>query len=161
MKVLQAARLMLCGHVMLFTFGCSRKSSPVAIEELPNKLVLFKMSTGNVIGTVGDERALLIGTPSAESTPAISKFIATKTKSSILIVVIADSPIDESQGDAGWGRKGAFVVMQENGLGRLGGHSMGLPLPLPPQLSQLGVDRPKISFSDVIAFDFKDQMVIG
>ena len=49
--------------------------------------------------------------------------------------------------------------MQENALGRFGGHTMGAPMPLPQHLIQFGVDRPRISFSEVLSFDLNHEAI--
>ncbi|MFZ0701113.1 MAG: hypothetical protein WAN10_14975 [Candidatus Acidiferrales bacterium] len=74
-------------------------------------------------------------------------------------MVIFPESAAETQGDAGWGARGAFVAMQEKALERLGGHKMGKPGPLPARLAQLGVARPAISFSEVISFDLNSEAV--
>jgi cyclase len=73
--------------------------------------------------------------------------------------VIAPQALSQSQGDAGWGRRGAFVAMQENALGLLGGHVMGPSAALPPRLQHLGVDRPRISFSEVLSLDINGEAI--
>ena len=49
--------------------------------------------------------------------------------------------------------------MQEHALDRLGGHAMGPPRPLPPPLIKLGVDRPRIAFSEVLTFDLNGEAI--
>jgi hypothetical protein len=49
--------------------------------------------------------------------------------------------------------------MQENALRRLGGNVMGAPGGLSSRLIQLGVDRPRIAFSEVLAFDLNGEAV--
>jgi len=70
-------------------------------------------------------------------------------------------PVDpaQSEGDAGWGRRGAFVAMQEKALDRIGGHIMGAPKPLAERFAKLGVDIPRISFSEVISFDLNGEAI--
>jgi cyclase len=131
----------------------------VHVTKLSPNLLVFSTSTGNVIASVGPDGALLVGTPSASSTPEINQILAAYTKSHLRYVVIAPESLEVSEGDAGWGRLGAFVAMQENALGRLGGHAMGKPLPLPPRLVRLGVGRPKISFSEVLCFDMNGEAI--
>ncbi len=60
---------------------------------------------------------------------------------------------------AGWGRRGAFVAMHENALQRISGNVMGPPPPLPPRFTELGVDRPRIAFSEVLAFDINAESI--
>jgi hypothetical protein len=74
-------------------------------------------------------------------------------------VVIYPEDIAHSEGDAGWGQRGAFVAMQENALERLGGHAMGPLRPLPTRLLQLGVDRPRVAFSEVLTFDLNGEAI--
>jgi cyclase len=131
----------------------------VGVTELAPNLLVFATSSGNVVASVGPDGALLVGTPSAASTEAISKILASRTKSAFRYVVIAPQASDHSEGDAGWGRLGAFVAMHENALQRLGGDTMGAPPPLPGRLVQLGVDRPRIAFSDVLAFDLNGESI--
>lgn len=131
----------------------------VTVHELGPGLIVFSTATGNVVASVGKDGALLVGLPSVASTSQISHVLAARTKSPIRYVVIAPTNPSHSEGDAGWGRRGAFVAMQENALGRLGGHMMGAPRPLPPRLIQLGVDRPRISFSDVLSFDINGEAI--
>jgi hypothetical protein len=125
----------------------------VTTSEITPNVLVFATSTGNVVASVGPDCALLVGTPSKASTGAISNALANRTKSSVRYVVIAPENPAQSEGDAGWGQRGAFVAMQEKALDRLGGHHMGGTAPLPPQLLQLGVDRPRISFDHVLSFD--------
>jgi len=82
---------------------------------------------------------------------------ASRTKSAARYVVIYPQDPAHSEGDAGWGPRGAFVAMQENALERLGGHVMGAPRPLPPRLVELGVDRPRVAFSEVLTFDLNGE----
>ena len=96
---------------------------------------------------------MLIGTPSAASTAAISSILNRRRHSAVCYVVIAPEDLAYSEGDAGWGRRGAMVCMQENALRRLGGDVMGASAPVPARLLQLGVDRPRVAFSEVLAFD--------
>ena len=131
----------------------------VGVTEVSPAVLVFSTSTGNVVASVGPDGALLIGTPSAASTQQINKILATRTKSSLRYVVIAPEDLAHSQGDAGWGRVGAFVAMHENALQRLGGNTMGPPPPLPPELVRLGVDRPRIAFSEVLAFDLNGEAI--
>jgi cyclase len=130
--------------------------SPVTTEISPTLLV-FGTRSGNVIASVGADGALLVGTPSVDSTAAIAETLAARTKSPLRYVVIAPEDLAHSEGDAGWGRRGAFVAMQENALERLGGHAMGPPRPLPERLVKIGVDRPRIAFSEVLTFDLNGE----
>jgi hypothetical protein len=74
-------------------------------------------------------------------------------------VVIAPQDLAHSEGDAGWGRRAAFVAMQENALRRLGGDTMGATPPLSARFVKLGVDRPRIAFSEVLAFDLNGESI--
>ena len=49
--------------------------------------------------------------------------------------------------------------MHENALRRLGGDTMGAPPPLSPRFVKLGVDRPRIAFSEVLAFDLNGESI--
>lgn len=131
----------------------------VSVTDVTPNVLVFATKTGNVVASVGPDGALLIGTPSASSTEPISAILADRTKSSVRYVVIFPEDPSHSEGDAGWGQKGAFVAMQENALDRLGGHAMGPPRPLPMRLSALGVDRPRISFSEVLSLDLNGEAV--
>ncbi|HTU46293.1 MAG TPA: hypothetical protein VMF91_14595 [Bryobacteraceae bacterium] len=130
--------------------------NPVVTEISPT-LLIFATSNGNVAASVGPDGALLVGTPSVDSTSAIAKILASRTRSPVRYVVIAPQDPGHSEGDAGWGRRGAFVAMQEKALELLGGHAMGPTNPLPPQLVKLGVDRPRIAFSEVLTFDLNGE----
>jgi hypothetical protein len=143
---------------LLFT-GVGRAQETVGITEVTPNVLVFATRTGNVIALVGADGALLIGTPSADSTEPISGELAKRTKSPVRYVVIAPEDAAHSEGDAGWGRRGAFVVMQEKALERIGGHVMGPPKPLSEELVKLGVDRPKMSFSEVMSFDLNGDAV--
>lgn len=131
----------------------------VEVTEISANVLVFATSSGNVVASVGPDGALLVGTPSAASTAQISTILASRTKSAARYVVIYAQDPARSEGDAGWGRRGAFVAMQENALERLGGHVMGDPRPLPPRLVELGVDRPRVAFSEVLTFDLNGEAI--
>lgn len=131
----------------------------VKLTEITPNVLVFATSMGNVVASVGPDGALLVGTPSAASTPQIEKILAGRTRNPVRYVVIYPENSAHSQGDAGWGKRGAFVVMQEKALERLGGHKMGKPGPLPDALAKLGVDRPRVSFSEVISFDINGEAI--
>jgi hypothetical protein len=131
----------------------------VGVTEVTPKLLVFATSTGNVVASVGPDGAFLVGTPSAASTPQITSIVAGRTKSTVRYVVIFPQDPSHSEGDAGWGQRGAFVAMHEKALDRLGGHAMGAPPPLPPRLIELGVDRPRIAFSEVLTFDVNGEAI--
>lgn len=133
--------------------GYASAQESVKVTEVSPRVLVFATSTGNVVASVGPDGALLVGTPSAASTPEIARILASRTKSPLRYVVIFPEATARSQGDAGWAKRGAFVAMQEKALERLGGHEMGPPHPLPQSLIALGVDRPRISFDHVLAFD--------
>jgi hypothetical protein len=131
----------------------------VGITEFTPNVLVFATRTGNVVASVGPDGALLIGTPSADSTEPISSELAKRTKSPVRYVVIAPQDPASSDGDAGWGRRGAFVAMQEKALERIGGHVMGPPKPLSERFVKLGVDIPRISFSEVMSFYLNGEAV--
>src|SRR3984885_4884485 len=131
----------------------------IGVTEITPQLLVFSTAAGNVIASVGPEGALLVGTPAAASTPRIASILASRTKPPVRYVVIAQQDLAHSEGDAGWGRRGAFVAMQENALRRLGGDTMSEVPPPPPQFVKLGVDRPRIAFSEVLAFDLNGESI--
>ncbi|PYT80960.1 MAG: hypothetical protein DMG40_10630 [Acidobacteria bacterium] len=135
------------------------ESGEVKITEVTPNVVVFATRTGNVIALVGPDGALLVGTPSADSTERISSELAKRTKSPVRFVVIAPEDPAHSEGDAGWGRRGAFVAMQEKALERIGGHVMGAPKPLSEEFVKMGVERPHVSFSEVMSFDLNGEAV--
>jgi alpha-L-fucosidase 2 len=139
------------------SIGLSGASATVT--QIDPNLLLFKTSAGNVVASVGDDGALLVGTPSAASTPEIGRVLADKTHSAARYVVIFPQDLAHSEGDAGWVKLGAFVAMHENALDRLGGHAMGASRPLPDHLLELGVDRPRVAFSEVLTFDLNGDSI--
>jgi cyclase len=150
--------------ILLLSFGSMGKSAycaqdPIGVAEITPHLLVFATDDGNVLALVGPDSALIVGTPSAASTPRISSVLAGRTKSAVRYVVIAPQDLAHSEGDAGWGRRGAFVAMQENAIQRLGGHAMGPPGQQPPRLIQLGVDRPRVSFSEALSFDLNGDAI--
>ena len=144
--------------LVLLVHGDAQQNA-VGTTELTPTLLVFSTAAGNVVASVGPDGALLVGTPPAASTPRISSILASRTKSPVRYVVIAPQDFAHSEGDAGWGRLGAFVAMQENALRRLGGDMMGAPQPLSPRFVKLGVDRPRVAFSEVLAFDLNGESI--
>src|ERR1700731_2969902 len=102
----------------------------VTVTEITPQVLVFGTTAGNVVASVGTDGALLVGTPSADSTVRISSILAERTRTSVRYVVIAPQDTAHSEGDAGWGRLGALVAMHENALQRIGGDGMGPPPPL-------------------------------
>jgi hypothetical protein len=139
--------------------NASRAQENVGITEVTPNVLVFATKTGNVVASVGPDGALLIGTPSADSTDRINSELDKRTKSPRRYVVIMPGDPAHSEGDAGWGRRGAFVAMHENALKRLGGNAMGAPEALSQRLAKLGADRPPIAFSEVLAFDLNSDAI--
>ena len=129
------------------------------VTEITPQVLVFATSAGNVVASVGTDGALLVGTPSAESTARISSILAQRTRSSVRYVVIAPQDALHSEGDAGWGRLGAFVAMHENALRRIGGNVMGATVALSDRFVTLGVDKPRVAFSEVLAFDLNGEAI--
>lgn len=154
----QSAVLVTVVAVAVSAATTNAQEQPTVTEVTPNVLV-FATTSGNVVASVGPDGALLVGTPSAASTPAIEQVLKQHTKSPMRYVVIFPEGPDESQGDAGWGRLGAFVAMQENALRRLNGDQMGAAGSLPDRLVKLGVNRPRIAFDHVLAFDLNGDAI--
>ena len=155
----------LCARVLIgFVLAFAGQSAmdaqeTAAVTEITPTVVVFATKTGNVVALVGPDGALLIGTPSADSTARISSELASRTKSAVRYVVIAPQDLAHSEGDAGWGRRGAFVAMHEKALERIGGHVMGAAPRLSERFVKLGVDRPRIAFSEVMTFDLNGEAV--
>lgn len=83
-----------CGLLVPTLLGLALSSpcgaqEDVGITEITQRLLVFSTATGNVVASVGPDGALLIGAPSAASTPEISKILATRTPSLVRYVVIA------------------------------------------------------------------------
>ena|SRR5215472_8963033 len=151
---------LLVGFALGFMFVCSDwAQDAVGFREVTPNVLVFATKTGNVVASVGPDGALLIGTPSADSTERIDNELAKRTKSPARYVLIAPADPAHSEGDAGWGRRGAFVAMQEKALERIGGHVMGAPKPLSEEFVKLGVDRPRVAFSEVMSFDLNGEAV--
>jgi cyclase len=131
----------------------------VTVTELTPTLFVFGTARGNAVASVGPDGVLLVGTPSAGSTAFIKRTLAQRTESPVRYVVIYPESVPQSEADAGWGREGAFVAMHENALRRLGGNVMGAPRSSPSRFHELGVDRPKIAFSEVLAFDVNGESI--
>ena len=164
MKSLRSAGGLCASMLVGFAFGsmlaCSgRAQEAVGFREVTPNVLVFATRTGNVVASVGPDGALLIGTPSADSTERIDSELTKRTKSPARYVLIAPEDPARSEGDAGWGRRGAFVAMQEKALERLGGHVMGAPKPLSEEFVKMGVDRPRVSFSEVMSFDLNGEAV--
>jgi hypothetical protein len=139
--------------------SASAAAGEAAVTQITPNVLMFATSSGNVVASVGPDGALLVGTPSAASTSQISSVLSGQTKSPLRYVVVFPEDLAHSQGDAGWGARGAFVAMQEHALDRLGGHAMGPARSLPPQLTTIGVDRPRIAFSEVLTFDLNGEAI--
>ena len=150
--------LMASVFALLFA-SISSAQEALGITEITPNVLVFATRTGNVIALVGPDGALLIGTPAADSTESTNTELAKRTKSPVRSVVIMPEDSAHSQGDAGWGRRGAFVAMQEKALERIGGHIMGPPKPLSEEFVKMGVDRPRISFSEVMCLDLNGEAV--
>jgi cyclase len=154
-----AAMLTLAFLALASTSASQMPQEDVGVTEITPTLLVFATSSGNAVASVGPDGVLLIGTPSAASTPLINNILAQHTKSPLRYVVIYPESPAKSEGDARWGQLGAFVAMHENELRRLGGDVMGPPGPLPTRFAELHVDRPHIAFSEVLAFDINGESI--
>lgn len=151
--------ILTAGALALTCVGIAAAQERVNVTQITPSVLVFATSGWNVVASVGPDGALIVGTPSAASTPQIEKLIEERTKNRKRYVVVFPESDAQSQGDAGWGRLGAFVLMQEKALERLGGHKMGKPGLLPEHLTKLGVDRPRVSFSEVVSFDVNGEAI--
>lgn len=131
----------------------------VGVTDVTPNVLVFSTSTGNVVASVGPDGALVIGAPPAASTDPIAAELAKRAKSPLRYVVITAADPTASEADAGWGRHGAFVATHENALRRIGGGNMGATQALSSRLMKLGVDRPPIAFSEVLAFDLNGDAI--
>lgn len=156
---LPLSALMTTALAVSFAAALTRAQEQPAVTEVTPNVLVFATSSGNVVASVGPDGALLVGTPSAASTPAIEQVLRLQTNSPVRYVVIFPQSANESEGDAGWKRLGAFVAMQENALRRISGDQMGAPGHLPERLVKLGVDRPHIAFDHVLAFDLNGEAI--
>lgn len=129
------------------------------ITEITPGVLVFSTSNGNVLASVGRDGVLLVGMPSVRSTAWMGRILRERTSSPVRYLVIYPEDQTQSEGDAGWGRLGAYVAMQEIALGRLGGHTMGAPAPLPQRFVELRVDRPRVAFSEVLSFDLNGEAI--
>lgn len=114
------------------------------VTEITPQVLVFATAAGNVVASVGADGALLVGTPAADSTARVNSILSQRTRSAVRYVVIAPQDAAHSEGDAGWGRLGAFVAMHENALRQIGGNVMGPMQPLSERFVQLGVDKPAV-----------------
>jgi cyclase len=147
------------GVLVLALVSAAPAQERVSVTQVTPNVLVFATSAGNVVASVGPDGALLVGTPSTASTAQIERILSERTKNPKRYVVVFPESAAQSEGDAGWGKLGAFVVMQEKALERLGGHKMGKPGPLPERLAKLGVERPSVSFSEVISFDMNGEAI--
>ena len=136
----------------------------VHITEFGPNILLLSTSKGNAIASVGPDGALLVGELPANATAAVNRLLASRTQSPMRYVIIEPQDASHSEGDAGWVRLGAFVAMHENALRRIGGNKMeGMDSPssaeLPDQFVKLGVERPRVAFSEVLAFDLNQEAI--
>ena len=73
---------MLVGFALGFMLVCSgRAQEAVGFREVTPNVLVFSTRTGNVVASVGPDGALLIGTPSADSTEHIDIELGKRTKS--------------------------------------------------------------------------------
>jgi hypothetical protein len=145
---------------LLMTAPTAFQSSSVdqiKIIELASGVVVCDTPNGNVLASVGPEGAFITGPVTKASTRDLNVWLADRTSSSVRYVV-AQPGRGSNEGDGGWGKLGSVVAMHENALHRLGATMAPASAP-PKQLADLGVDRPRLSFSDVLAFDLNGESI--
>lgn len=120
----------------------------IGVTEVAPGVLVLATRDGNVAVSVGSDGAFLVGALSVSTTAEINALLAERTRSPIRYVVAMPPHAARSDGDAGWGRLGAFVVMHETALGRLAG---GAASPA-ARLAGIGAERPRIAYSEVITF---------
>lgn len=152
-------RLALLAWLLAASSLTSAQNTTLTITEIKPDVLVFSTSTGNVVASIGPDGILILGAPAASDTDAMREVLTKRTNSPHCYVVIWPQPLDRTQGDAGWTKRGCFVAMQENALGRLGGGRMGDPTQLPPRFANLEVARPAVGFSEVIKFDMNSDAI--
>jgi cyclase len=130
---------------LALTLSRSGAQTPIPVTELAPQLLLLAAPEGNMVVSVGPDGAFVVGVRGVSTTAHVSALIAARTQSSRRYVIISPQDSAHAQGDAGWGRLGAFVAIHENALRRLG--------------TKAEVDRPHISFSDVLAIDLNGESI--
>ena len=115
LRMKAVARLSVLMFFALALLGmCGLAAQDASLTEITPHVLVFSTSTGMSSVRVGDDGALLIGTPSAASTAAISKILAEHTSSPVRYLVVAAEDLAHSQGRRGMGQARRFCrPMQE------------------------------------------------
>lgn len=88
------------------------KAPLTATRLAPDTYVVVGPAGNSVVG-VGTEGAVVVGAQSAAQTEGLRATVATLGTAPVRWVVATDGPASRAEGDAGWGKLGAFVVMHE------------------------------------------------
>lgn len=103
--------------------------------ELAPGLVVYATSAGNIVTFGNAEGAFVVGPVTAASTATIQADLTRRSASAMRYVIVVPTDQSRADGDAGWGRLGAFVATHEAGWGRY-------PF----------AARPRAAFSEVLKF---------
>ncbi len=87
--------------------------APLPVTRLAPGTFLVAGPAGNSVVGVGAEGAIVVGAQSSTQTARLRATVATLGTTPVRWVVAAAGPAAYTDGDAGWGALGAFVVMHE------------------------------------------------
>jgi cyclase len=144
MKALQRTCRIAIASLAATCVGASAAGAQHDHGEVVPGFVLYPTPAGNIAGVVATAGVFLVGPVTAQSTAMIQADLASKTQVTARYVIVTAQPSDQSHGDGGWTRLGAFVSMHENAQGRLVGHG--------PRLAAVGAEVPRSAFSQVLKF---------
>ncbi|HEY2806872.1 MAG TPA: hypothetical protein VGI92_13525, partial [Gemmatimonadales bacterium] len=103
--------------------------------ELAPGLFVYATPAGNVVTFAGADGAFVVGPVTNASTPAIQADLSRRTSVAERFVIVIPTDQTRADGDAGWGRLGAFVATHENGWSHFPNGT-----------------RPRAAFSEVLKF---------
>ena len=119
----------------------------VRVTSLSPHLILLQSPRSNMVASVGDEGAVIVGEMDTLSAAEVADSIGARSASPRRFVIAIAGLASIGQADAGWDKRGALVVMQELAARRI----------VPPKSSTLR--RPRGEFSHFFSIDLNGESI--
>ena len=105
--------------ILLLLLWPALASAQVRVTPLSDHVVLIQTPRANMVASVGAEGGVVVGEMDTLSAAAVADSVTARSTSPRRLIIAMAGLASMGQADAGWDKRGAFVVMQEFAVRRM------------------------------------------